>query len=190
MNSKVKIRDRLLKIRKNIPEELRTIKNKRIIKNLESLDFFKNANYILLYYSCNGEADTIELIEKYIDSKQLYLPVIKGKSHLQAVPVKRPLIFRKGFEGVPEPRDIDPNSVFDNSIELILTPGVAFDKRGNRIGMGKGYYDRYFASNRTPLKIGLAYEEQVLDSLPKDPYDIAVDLVVTDKNIYPLNPKP
>lgn len=185
MNPKVKIRDKLLKIRKNIPEELRAIKNKRIIKNLESLDCFKNAHHILLYYSCNGEADTLELIEKYINSKQLYLPVIKGRNNfLQAIPVKNPLNLKKGFEGIPEPNDIDPNSMFDDEIELIITPGVAFDKHGNRIGMGKGYYDRYFASYKTPLKIGLAYEEQVLDSIPKDKYDVAVDFVVTDKNIY------
>ena len=81
------------------------------------MDYFKKANHILFYYSHNGEADTISLIEKYIDSKQLYLPVILGKSHFQAVPIKRPLDLKRGFEGVPEPIDTTPSSVYDDHID-------------------------------------------------------------------------
>lgn len=190
MFSKEKIRSKLLKIRKNIPKELRAIKNKKIMMQLEDLDVFKNAHHILLYYSCNGEVDTIGLIEKYIDIKQLYLPVIKGKSHFQAIPIKRPLNLKKSFEGVPEPTGIEPNSVYDNQIELVITPGVAFDKHGNRIGMGQGYFDRYFEYNNKSKKIALAYEEQVLDSIPKYTYDVPVDAIVTDKNIYNISLKP
>ena len=184
MFSKEKIRGKLLKKRKNIPEALRAIKNKKIMMQLEDLDVFKNAHHILFYYSCNGEVDTTYLIKKYIDTKQLYLPVIKGKSHFQAIPIKRPLDLKKGFEGVPEPTDVEPNSVYDNKIELVITPGVAFDKHGNRIGMGKGYYDRYFEYNNKSKKIALAYEEQMVDSIPKDTYDVPVDTIVTDENIY------
>ena len=90
---------------------------------------------------------------------------------------------------MPEPVDTEPNSVYDDQIELVITPGVAFDKKGNRIGMGKGYYDRYFEQNNAPLKVALAYEEQVLDSLPKDPYDVSINLIVTDQNLYQCNTK-
>jgi 5-formyltetrahydrofolate cyclo-ligase len=184
MSDKVKIRSKILKIRNGLSDEIRAFKNKKISENLESLDSFLKATHVLFYYSHNGEVDTLELIEEYIDAKQLYLPVIRGKSHFQAVPIKRPLDLKIGFEKVPEPVDIEPSSVFDDQLELIITPGVAFDKKGNRIGMGKGYYDRYFEQIHTPVKVALAYEEQVLDSVPKDIYDRPVDIIVTDQNIY------
>lgn len=188
MNEKVKIRSKLLKIRKDLPEEVRKEKNEQIMRRLESLEIFKESANILFYYSHNGEADTIMLIEKYLDVKQLYLPVIRGKSHFQAIPIKRPLNLKLGFEKVPEPEEPVPSSVFDAQVELVITPGVGFDQKGNRIGMGKGYYDRYFEVNKKALRIGLAYEEQVLDSLPKDPYDKCVHFVVTDQNIYQCHP--
>jgi len=184
MDEKVKIRSKILKKRNNLSAEDRALKNRRIAERLESLEAFKKAHHVLFYYSVKGEADTQKLIEKHLDDKQLYLPVIRGKSHFQAVPVKTPLNLKTGYENVPEPVDEDPSSTYDDNIELIITPGVAFDKKGNRIGMGKGYYDRYFTQSQSSLKIALAYEEQVLDYVPKDLYDISVDLIVTDQNIY------
>ncbi|MBN2096378.1 5-formyltetrahydrofolate cyclo-ligase [Candidatus Peregrinibacteria bacterium] len=184
MDEKIKIRSKALKKRNGLSAKARAVKDRKVADNLESLDLFKKAHHILFYYSVKGEADTRRLIERHLDSKQLYLPVIRGKSHFQAVPVKAPLNVRSGYENVPEPIDEEPSSVYDDKIELIITPGVAFDRKGNRIGMGKGYYDRYFAQNHFALKIALAYEEQVLDYVPKDLYDVTVDLIVTDQNIY------
>ena len=185
MHDKVKIRGKFLKIRANLLKEERIIKDQNIIKRLESLDVFKDATNVLFYYSVNGEVDTHELIERHLDSKQLYLPTIQGKSHFQAMSIKRPLEVQEGFYGIPEPlSNALNNNVNESEIEIIITPGVAFDKKGNRIGMGKGYYDRYFQSNKKSIKIALAYEEQILDSLPKDPYDESVDLIVTDQNFY------
>lgn len=186
MGDKVKIRSKMLKFRDNLNPEEQTLKNKKIAEKLESLQIFKKASHVLFYYSVKGEVDTLELIERNIDSKQLYLPVIQGKSHFQAIPIKKPLELKRGFEGIPEPI-LSPTGINDEKIELVITPGVAFDKKGNRIGMGKGYYDRYFQSGLKSIKIGLAYEEQILDSVPKDPYDEPVDLVVTDQNIYQCN---
>ncbi len=184
MDEKVKIRSKALKSRESLDQKTRAEKDRKIAENLESLSAFKNAHHILFYYSVRDEADTRKLIDKYLSAKQLYLPVIRGKSHLQAVPVKRPLRLKKGYEGVPEPVDEDPNSVYDDAVELIIVPGVAFDKKGERIGMGKGYYDRYLAEYGSSLKVALAYEEQVLDYVPKDIDDESIDLIVTDQNLY------
>ncbi len=186
MSDKVKIRSKALKFRAQLSSEERALKNKRIIRQLEDLPVFQKASHVLFYYSVNGEVDTLELIDRNLDSKQLYLPVIQGKSHFQAVPIKKPMELKSNFFGVPEPTD-PPTGIHDAEIELVITPGVAFDKKGNRIGMGKGYYDRYFQSEGKSVKIALAYEEQVLDSIPKDPYDECVDLIVTDQNIYQCN---
>lgn len=188
MDEKVKIRSKCLKIRNNLSGEDCVSKSKQIAERLESLDVFIKAQHVLFYYTHNKEADTVGLIEDYIDSKQLYLPVVHGKSSFQAVPINSPLKLQKGFEGVPEPVDEEPSSVYDNRVECVITPGVAFDKKGNRLGTGKGYYDRYFQKNKGSVKIGLAYEEQVLDYVPKDAYDESVDIIVTDQDVYYCNP--
>lgn len=184
MSDKVKIRTKLLKFRNQMKPSEQLSKSRKIAEKLEDFAVFKKAQHVLFYYSHNGEVSTLELIENFIEAKQLYLPIIRGKSHFQAIPLKPPLTLSKGFEGVPEPVGIEPSGVYDQQIELVITPGVAFDRKGNRLGMGKGYYDRYFQQNHSPLKIALAYEEQVLDSLPKDPYDVRIDFIITDKNIY------
>ena len=100
------------------------------------------------------------------------------------MPLSLPLSLKKNFYGIPEPDSEDVNSVYDDKVEIIITPGVAFDKKGGRIGMGKGFYDKYFESNPKPVKIGLAFEEQVFDSVPSDEKDKPVDFIITDKNIY------
>ncbi len=184
MKDKVKIRQKLLKWRSQLPDKQRAEKNKRISCQLEQLEVFKDAQHILFYYSVNGEVDTTALIDKYINSKQLYLPVVDGKSKFQAIPIKSPLDLKTGFEKVPEPTGIEASSVYDNAVELIVIPGVGFDRKGNRLGMGKGYYDRYLQKQKGKLKVVLAYEEQVLDSIPKENYDEPVDIIVTDQSVY------
>jgi len=187
MDQKSKIRSKFLKIRQSIPEAERELKDARIAARLESLDVFKKAHNVLFYYSVNGEVNTRPLIDKWLEDKQLYLPVIRGKSHFQAVPIQNPLGLKKSHEGIPEPILADPNSIYDHQVELVIVPGVAFDHKGNRLGMGKGYYDRYLAANAHVVKIGLAYEEQILEHLPKEPYDVRVDFVVTEERIYKID---
>lgn len=184
MNEKVKIRGKLLKFRRQMSESERVARSKKIAARLENLKEFKEANHVLFYYSVTGEADTRELIEKYIGLKQLYLPVVLGKNQLAAVPVKKPLDLRLDYEGMPAPAVSDVNALHDKEIEIVIVPGVAFDKKGNRIGRGKGYYDRYLQKCHKVLRIGLAFEEQVLETLPKDPYDETVDFIITDTKMY------
>lgn len=67
--------------------------------------------------------------------------------------------------------------------EALLIPGLAFDRKLNRLGKGAGYYDRYLAENPNPLKIGIALEDQVLDQLPADPHDVKMNYLITEKGI-------
>jgi 5-formyltetrahydrofolate cyclo-ligase len=188
MDSKSKIRSKALKFRKSLSQSGRALRDARIAANLESLDCFQKARHILFFWSVEGETDTHALIDKMIEEKQLYLPVTRGKSHMQAIPIQRPLRLKMGHEGIPEPMEQEPNSLFDHQIELVVVPGVAFDPRGNRLGMGKGYYDRYLASVPQVIRVALAYEEQVLDHLPKDAYDVPMDWIITDRRIIQCNP--
>ena len=188
MDSKSKIRTKVLKFRNSLSPSDRVLRDARIATNLESLDCFQKARHILFFWSVKGETDTHAVIEKIIGEKQLYLPVTRGKSHMQAIPIHKPLRLKVGHEGIPEPTEQDPNSFFDHQVELVVVPGVAFDPKGNRLGMGKGYYDRYLASVPHAIRVALAYEEQVLDHLPKDAYDVPVHFIVTDRTIYQCKP--
>jgi len=181
MDSKVKIRTKVLKFRNSLSPSDRVLRDARIALNLESLECFQKARHILFFWSVKGETDTHTLVERHIDKKQLYLPVTRGKSHMQAIPIQKPLRLKNGHEGIPEPTEHDPNSVFDHQLELVVVPGVAFDPKGNRLGMGKGYYDRYLVSVPQVIRVALAYEEQVLDHVPKEPYDVPMDWIVTDR---------
>lgn len=179
---KIKLRKKALKTRMEISPEIRHAKNTKIIKSLKELTDYKNATHILLYYSVDYEVNTLGLISDEYKYKNIYLPVIHDTVHLQAVPIGNPDKLKKGKYGIPEPTD-EPNVVYDKQIEIVIIPGVAFDKNGNRLGMGKGFYDRYFQRFPHTKKIGLAYSEQILDCIPKDIYDVPIDMIITENEI-------
>ena len=89
-----------------------------------------------------------------------------------------------GFKGIREP---DPDSLRQLSaddLDLIIVPGVAFDSSGNRLGMGKGYYDRFLKHLRpSALKIALAFENQIVASIPWDDNDIKMDMIITEERV-------
>lgn len=92
---------------------------------------------------------------------------------------------KKGNKKIYFPRIHGESLSFDSfhPLDLIVVPGIAFDKRGYRIGFGKGYYDR-FLSDYTGIKVGFAYDFQVLESIPHESWDIAMNYIVTEKKVY------
>ena len=88
-----------------------------------------------------------------------------------------------GYKGIPEP-GLYCEPAAENRQKIILVPGVAFDINGNRTGYGKGYYDRYLSKHSNLIKIGAAFSLQVVDSIDADEFDIPLDYIVTENNIY------
>ena len=123
-----------------------------------------------------------DLFQKTLSLKKLYLPKIRTADDFHAIRVQAPLKLEPGLKGVPEPEKGEEAETLD----LILVPGVVFDPKGQRLGMGKGYYDRFLPRYPQALKIGLAYEEQMVEKLPVSSYDVPVDLVITDQHVYLL----
>lgn len=157
------------------------------IKNmLFSLDCFKGADCaknVCTYISSFKEVDTVDIVKKLremnigiivpisnTDSCTLTLSKIDGMEDLQ-----------KGAYGILEPREI--RTAEESEIDVILVPGLAFDKRGGRMGFGKGYYDRLLAKT-TAVKIGLCYDFQLFDKIPTESHDVPLDYVITEKEIY------
>ena len=86
-----------------------------------------------------------------------------------------------GKFGIPEPMEL--MKVSYKSIDAVIVPGVAFDKNGYRIGFGFGHYDKFLKKTPHAVKIGLAFEFQIVDSVPKEEHDVPVDFIITEKRV-------
>lgn len=179
-SDKQKIRRRILDQLHIQKEEDRKRKSGLIQRKLFRSRVFKQASIIMFYIALKGEVDTLEMIKEAQKSgKQIVVPVCR--KNRTAI---RPCIFddhaslKRGPYGVLEPavERIVPAS----SLDLVLVPGVAFDARGHRLGRGKGFYDRFLRG--LPLRTslyGLAFDFQVLSSLPSEKHDVNVQRVIT-----------
>ncbi len=156
-------------------------KSESIFNSLAQFDEITKANTILVYWSLSDEVNTHHWVESNYKRKQLLLPVVAG-DHL--------LI--KQFEGeanmIPVPpfgiKEPKGNEITDLSIiDIVIVPGMAFDNMGYRMGRGKGYYDR-FLPQIDALKIGICFDFQMVEKVPVDQFDIKMDIIVTESNIY------
>lgn len=145
---------------------------------------FQEASCVACYRALPGEVDTARIFQACFAA---------GKA--MAVPVRRPqegdyawgrigpdTAMRPGPLGIPEPAD--PEWMEAAALDLIVVPGVAFDRAGRRLGHGKGYYDRLLAEASRGFKAGLAFEWQLAGVIPMEAHDVAMDAVVTEKQIY------
>ena len=135
----------------------------KIMDQLEETDLFQQASCIALYHAIPGEVQTAGLIEKWYRKKRLLLPLIKGND-LQLLLYAGKESLKTGVFGILEPSE-DCEAVPESEIDLIIVPGVAFDRQHNRLGRGKGFYDRLLSTLDVP-KIGICYDFQLKDQIP------------------------
>ena len=180
MEKKV-IRQAAIKARNKLTEIDVKEKSLQISSLLEQQRFFQESENILFYYSHDKEVRTTEVLKKWVGQKNIYLPKFTGDHHFEAVLCQDLGRLKKSKYGILEPPDEPQDTPV--KLDLIIVAGVAFDLEGNRIGRGKGYYDRFLADHKAVLKIALAYEQQIFDELPKEPYDEGVDIIITEKRI-------
>ena len=155
-------------------------KNKLIEKALLGTPQFKKAHKILFYFSLDEEVQTTSIIKKYLNKKFIVLPRIEKQS-LKMHHISHIDHLHKGNFDIYQPR-LDRPVVEASTIELAIIPGLAFDKKGNRLGFGKGLYDRLLKNLKCP-KIALAYDEQIAKDIPSEDHDEKVNIVITDKQI-------
>ena len=176
-SEKKKVRELIRKRKKDTPKDELKRQSKLIQEELMALPEFQNAVHILLYNALPDEVDTKDILIRWYEKKKLYLPVIKGDD-LDIVPYdgEERMVAEKAY-GIPEP--IGKKLHDESLIDLIVIPGMAFDSRNNRLGRGKGYYDRILKRLPDVPKIGLAFNFQVLKQIPSEPHDVKMDLVLT-----------
>ena len=166
---------------KSLRDELaKTVANDlsdKIFNNLLTLDIFNDYQNFFVYKSFKNEVSTKKLIDFLISkNKTVAFPVTNSLDMLAGKPNSIDEV--KSAFGIDEPKDY---LVLDN-IDVCFVPLVVADEHKNRLGFGKGYYDR-FLSKHPCLKIGLAYEFQVVNQLSPNPWDVPLDIIVTESRI-------
>ncbi len=171
------LRDKFINLRKKYkvsPTEIEKIKNK-FLKLVEE----KNSQTILLYYPHKNEINTIPIIEELLKRKKTVLLPKVEKGKILPILISDISNLKVGFAGIKEPE----GEIFSkNSIDITVVPAVAYDRRGYRLGYGKGFYDRFLQDFKN-LKVGLAYKFQVLDKIPFEKHDIPVDIIITPEEV-------
>lgn len=176
------IRKSVAKLRLALSDAEVSNKSLQISDNLSALEEFKLSKSIALYSPTFNEVRTDSIFISAIEEeKEVYFPRVNGSS-LEFYQVQDLDNLKPGKFGVLEP-DEGLYKANIEDIDLFILPGLGFDRSGNRVGYGKGYYDRALANISEDKKIGLCYSFQMLDSVPADENDKRVGVVITEKNI-------
>jgi len=177
------LRKKVIEKRDSIPLMERKKKDILIGQRLFSLPEFKNAKTVFFYASFRTEVNTAGLIEECLRmGKAIFVPKVDRIKHrLLLYEIKDLKELLPGCMGIPEPSLPDNRLREIKDVDLVIVPGVGFDRSGNRLGYGAGYYDILLSDVKKKVPfIALAYTEQVLDSIPSENHDVRVDLIVTD----------
>lgn len=178
---KSEIRRKIRNMRRMLSDMEKQSAAEEVFARLEKTAAFMMADTILMYHSLPDELSTIRFLKKWHDRKRFFLPRVNGVN-LDILPYEESRLELGSFH-IEEPTGHDVADV--DEIELMIVPAVAFDRKGNRLGRGKGFYDRLLASAKA-TKVGVGYEFQLLDSLPVEPHDVAMDMVITQKTVIKL----
>lgn len=141
---------------------------------------------VCTYVGMSQEVDTRTIISELLKKGSVWIPRCNGES-METCKIGSLDDLVAGAFGIPEPRtDILPTEA-DLKPDVMIIPGLSFDSHGNRLGRGKGYYDRFLSLNEISVKIGLAFDVQILDAVPVLQMDIPVDMVITESRIFEVN---
>ena len=180
---KEKLRKEIKEKRRKHTKEDNRKKSKEIKERLFGLKEFKNAKTILFYISYDGEVFTHDMILESFYKKNIIVPISNPTNHsLTLSHLKSWEELSIGSYGILEPRIEKIRKTNVDDIELIIVPGVAFDEKGNRLGHGKGYYDRMLKNASAPI-VALAFEFQIIENIPVAEHDRPVDMIITEERI-------
>lgn len=147
-----------------------------VIRKLKRHQRLIAAKTIMLYYSLPDEVNTHGLISE-LTGKTVLLPRVKDNEEMEVRIYSEAAGLSVGKYGIMEPCGPVFNGYDD--IDLVIVPGMAFDRQGHRLGRGKGYYDRFLPQLKRAYKIGICFDFQVMESVPTEPTDISMDEVIS-----------
>lgn len=183
-NAKAEIRARIIAGREALPETLRREWCAAITERLLALEGYRTARIVSAYASFRAEMDTAAFLAAALAAgKRVALPrVAANRERLEFCFIDDPARdLAPGTWGIPEPAPHCERLPEGAPVDMVLAPGVAFTRRGDRLGYGRGYYDRFIATlPGRPLRVAAAYSMQVLEDLPVEAHDRRMDVLVTE----------
>lgn len=148
--------------------------SERIMQKLAEHQRFQDAQKVMLYASLPDEVQTLSFLETWRHRKTVILPTVVGDDIIP-VELAENVEFAEGDFHIPEPQ----NHPYTGDFDLIVVPGMAFDKAGHRLGRGKGYYDRFLSQHPHVYSIGLCFDFQLLSEVPSEPHDCLINEVIS-----------
>lgn len=165
--------------RDNLSADFIEISSKKVQKNLKKIEAYREAETIACYYAIGSEIKTHGILQEILsEGKNLALPRIEGDG-LIFCNVKKFEDLEKGEFGIMEPKQNCPTI---NEFDVILVPAVAMTRAGQRLGYGRGYYDR-FLTNKKVTSIALAYSKSILKNIPTSKGDVQIQWIVTEDEV-------
>lgn len=180
------LREKVLTLRSALSEEQRGIKSRKVQEFASSITEFQEAQTIMLFLNFRDEVETTGLARIVLElGKRLVLPRCAPKGILiPALIHDMQTDIEPGTWGIREPKKESLVQVNPLEIDCVFVPGAAFDKLGNRLGYGGGYYDRFFERLRdTTPKLALAFNCQIVESIPVEAFDKKIDMLITEGGI-------
>ena len=188
---KKQLRSSLIKKRNALTPGQVAEKSALITGRLLALDEYRSARSIMVYLDCRNEARTADLVTRALaDGKSVSAPVTDQAKRLlrPSLIMNFPDDLQPGAWGIPEPRPQAVRPLDPAALDMVVTPGVAFDIAGYRIGYGYGFYDRFLRrTGEGTIFIGLAYDFQVLPDVFPEAHDMPVHIILTEKRLIRLH---
>ena len=177
---KKQLRRSCLEKRASMGEDYQQKASLMICRHIERWSVFKNAVVILTYLPMRDEVDLLSLMENNLQKNWL-VPRIQPHGRMLFHPYDPGRLFRHRF-GMLEPDPSLPVIPADQ-VELVLTPGLAYDLQGWRLGYGGGFYDRFLSGQHNLVSLGVTYQALLLPDLPHQEYDVPVKYLVTENGV-------
>lgn len=179
LEQKKQLRDSLKEKRAAISLPDRKIYSGKIANSLLNMQEIQEAKVIFSYISYATEVATHEILQKLLDAgKKIVVPKIISSKEMVSQHFENWEDLESGTLGILTPKN---GEITDEAIDIAITPGLGFTEQGHRIGFGAGYYDRWFATHKVKQKIAIAFEAQLVESLPIEETDIPVDKIITEQ---------
>lgn len=181
VQAKRELRQNIIARRDALADAVRGEASRLIRARLLALPVVQAAESLFVFISYASEVDTHPLLDTLLETRRrLAVPKIVDKTTMLSVPLHSWEQLQPETLGILSPSTAEHD---EGPFDVVITPGVAFTEHGDRLGYGRGYYDRWFASHTVSTKIALAFETQIVESLPTDASDQPVDLIVTEKRV-------
>lgn len=182
MLTKKEIREKNKSARLQICQAAAEEKSSAAAKAFLASEMYKKAQRIMLYMPIGNEMNTADIIKAvFADGKEAVFPVTeKDSGIITPYYAAADTVFKKGSFSVEEPQGTAAADI--SKLDIVLVPGIAFDKNGARIGFGKGCYDMFFKGLDT-IKVGVCYDFQLRDKIPAEEHDIKMDFLLTESGL-------